>query len=290
MDKLEKALQKARAQREIELNNLAAEQARSQPQSDATPSPAMTPITSNLVDVEEDHLERNHIIAYRTRDKEADIFRILRTKILQIMSQSGFKTLGITSPNYGDGKTTTALNLAVSIALDLKQTVLLVDADLRKPNIPEYLGLNTSSEPVFGITDYFTNNIPITQCLIRPSFDRLTILPAGHALDHSSEVLGSPKIAALAQELKTRYADRLIIYDRPPTLAQDDPIAFLPNVDAVLLVVNQGVTSIDDVKQSMRALAGANVIGTVLNNATEREPNKKLKKILEYLGIASMGT
>src|SRR5262249_23739909 len=154
-------------------------------------------------------------------------------KILQIMNQSGHRTLAITSPNYGDGKTTIALNLGLSLALDVKQTVLLADLDMRKPNLHTFLGL----EPTVGLSDYLARNVPIPQCLVRPAYDRITLLPAGTPLDNSSEMLGSPKMMALAQEIRDRYIDRMIIYDMPPVLAQDDPIAFLPNVDAVLLVV-----------------------------------------------------
>lgn len=208
-------------------------------------------------------LDQHRIIAHRARSKEADIFRLLRTQVLQAMQQGGMRTLGITSPNYGDGKTTIALNLALSIALDLKQTVLLVDLDLRKPNVMDYLGLNSS----VGLTDYFMRDIPIADCLVRPSFERLSILPAGRTLDYSSEVLGSPKIAALAEELRTRYPDRLIIYDLPPILAQDDPLVFLPHVDGVLLIVKEGNTRTHDLKASLHALSHAHVIGTVLNNS-----------------------
>jgi len=260
MDKLEKALQKARAEREAALRQSAAK------------SPCAENTThSPTVQIDESHLELYHILAHRTRSKEADLFRILRTQILKSMAQSNFKTLGITSANYGDGKTTVALNLALSIALDLKQTVLLVDLDLRKPDITDYLGIPAR----FGVSDYYMRGAPITDCLIRPSFERLTVFPGGTTLDNSSEVLGSPKIAALAQELRTRYADRIIIYDLPPTLAQDDPITFLPHVDAVLLVVNEGITSVSELKRCLNILSGAHVIGTVLNHSS----TKKLHQI-----------
>ena len=109
--------------------------------------------------------------------------------------------------------------------------------------------------------------MPLNECLVRPSFERLSILPAGKSLDHSSEVIGSPKMAALAEELERRYHDRLIIYDMPPILEQDDSLAFLPHVGAVLLVVRDGVTPVGDIKHSVTALSGAHVIGTVLNHA-----------------------
>jgi Mrp family chromosome partitioning ATPase len=185
----------------------------------------------------------------------------LRTQTLQAMEKGGFRTLAITSPNYGDGKTTIAINLAISIALDFKQTVLLADLDLRKPSIHKYLGL----EPRAGLTDYLAGHAAIPDCLIRLPFERLTTLPAGQILDHSSETLGSPQMASLANELKTRYPDRLVIYDMPPLLAQDDPLAFLPHVDCVLLVVQDGVTTTDDIKRSLDILSNAKVIGTILN-------------------------
>lgn len=260
MDKLEKALQKAREQREVRLRQRGEQPA-------ALPQPQAVSVAeqqqSVIVPVHESYLERYHIIAHRMRSREADLFRILRSQVLQIMAQNGYRTLGITSANYGDGKTTVALNLSVSIALDQKQTVLLADFDLRKPSITEYLGI----QPPCGISDYFTGDTPLSRCLIRPSFERLSILPAGRPMDNSSEVLGSPRMTQLAQELRSRYPDRIIIYDLPPTLAQDDPIAFLPQVDAVLLVVNDGVTRISEIRQSMNVLSGANVIGTVLNHS-----------------------
>lgn len=267
MDKLAKALTKARAQRDT-----------TAPHARARHTPTTADLTQisvgNVVAINEITLDNNRIVAHRVRSKEADTFRILRTQVLQAMTQGGMKTLGITSPNYGDGKTTIAINLALSIALDLKQTVLLVDLDLRKPNVMEYLGL---AAPI-GITDYFLNNTTIADCMVRPSFDRLSLLPAGHVMEHSSEVLGSPKIAALAEELRTRYPDRIIIYDLPPLLAQDDPLVFLPHVDGVLLVVNEGLTRTSDLKASLRALNNAVVIGTVLNHSDVRRTAKPEKQ------------
>lgn len=216
---------------------------------------------SSVVKLDDEVLEQNRIIAHRTRDARADKFRILRTQVLQKMQAQGLKTLGITSPNYGDGKTTIALNLALSIAHDVNQTVLLVDLDLRKPSIAQYLGL----KPSLGLSDHFMQDSPIADCLMRLSFQRLSVLPAGRMLEHSSEVLGSPKIAALAEELRTRYPDRLIIYDLPPILAQDDPMVFLPHIDGLLMVVNEGRTRTPDLKAALRLLPEANILGSVLN-------------------------
>lgn len=276
MDKLEKALQKARIQREAQLQKQTAEQDSRARVADLPPP---EPVQSDSVNIHEGYMERYHVIAHQPRSREADLFRLLRTQVLQIMQQNGYRTLGITSANYGDGKTTISLNLAFSIAMDLKQTVLLADMDLRKPSVTEYLGI----EAPFGISEYFTDNVPISKCLLRSNFDRLNILPAGKRMDRSSEILGSPQIAQLSKELRSRYEDRIIIYDLPPCLAQDDPIAFLPQVEAVLLVVNDGVTRVTELKQSMNLLSGAHVIGTVLNHSAPKKKQGSLARLSIFL-------
>lgn len=217
---------------------------------------------SGLATLDEKCFENNRILSHRPRSAEADTFRILRTQVLQNMNKVGFRTLAVTSPDYGDGKTTIAINLAISIAMDLKQTVLLVDLDLRKPNMHEYLGLS----PRTGLSDYLINDVPLSECLIRPPFHRLNTLPAGTRVEHSSELLGSPKMSALAQELKSRYPDRLVIYDMPPVLRQDDVIAFAPNIDGILLVTNNGFTNKDSLRRSLDVLGDSVIVGTVLNN------------------------
>ena len=137
----------------------------------------------------------------------------------------------------------------------------MVNLDLRKPSLYPYLGL----PPRVGLSDFLLRDTPLQECLTRLPFERMSALSAGTPLDHSSELLGSPKMIALAEELKTRYPDRFVLYDMPPALEQDDPIAFLPQVDAVLVVARDGVTRADDLKRCLRSLADANVIGTVLN-------------------------
>jgi Mrp family chromosome partitioning ATPase len=267
MDRLERALQKAREQREsaaIAQESVAVAAAAVVAR---TPSPPPPPaITSRKTSVGEKTLEQHRIVSRSTRSPNADLFRILRTKIARQLSEANLTTLAVTSPNYGDGKTLVAVNLALSLALDVKQTVLLVDLDLRDPSVHLCLGI----EPEVGLSDYFVDDAPIAQCMVNPGVERLVVLPLRRPIANSSEALGTPKMANLARELKTRYSNRIVIYDMPPILAQDDVIAFLPNVDAALLVVREGVTMIDDVRQCMQALTGANLIGTVLNDSVER--------------------
>lgn len=260
MDRLEKALEKSRQQR------MASDPALSEggrvPFGREGKAPAFVPPSGTSAFVDEDLMRRNRIVAHRLRCPEADVYRQLRAKVLQIMNASGFRTLGITSPNYGDGKTTVAINLGLSMAQDLKQTVLLVDLDLRKPTLHTYLGVEAQA----GLSDYLLHEKPLQDCLVRPAFDRVSLLPCVSPLESSSEFLGAPKMISLARELKARYPDRFVVYDMPPVLTQDDPITFMPCVDAVLVIVRDGVTKADDLKRCLDTLKNANVIGTVLNN------------------------
>ncbi|GEO80126.1 P-loop NTPase [Pararhodospirillum oryzae] len=263
MDRLEKALEKARQARQEAHAVVATPPVSSSPVGEGAPRPGPA---AGLVPVDAKVFERNRLFAQRQRDNVADIFRILRSKVLQIISKSNIRTFAVTSANYGDGKSTVALNLAISLAADVKQTVLVVDLDLRKPSIHEYLGIT----PNAGLADYFMRDVPVPQCLVRPEIERLVVLPVNGAIDNSSELLGTPRMAALALELKERYADRIVIYDMPPLLVQDDVIAFLPNVDGVLLVAREGKTTQEDLTQCLYDLQSTNLVGVVLNDTREK--------------------
>lgn len=289
MDRLEKALMKAREQRRDALDQIRAINGRdaisrvagepngskvtrlepAAPMIEAV-AEAPAPPQTRRVDLVEPELVRNRIVARRQKEPAADTFRILRTKVMQLMARNNLRSIAVTSPRYGDGKSTIAINLALSLALDVKQTVCLVDLDFRQPSVHRYLGI----EPQMGLCDYLLHDTPIAQCLVRPSHERMVVLPTKSRLENSSETLGTPKMAALAQELKSRYPDRIIIYDMPPLLAQDDAIGFLPHVDGVLLVVREGATKIEEVRQAMHLLSNTTVVGTVLNNAAERGYNR----------------
>jgi capsular exopolysaccharide synthesis family protein len=207
-------------------------------------------------------LAANKIVAHQINNKQADIFRFLRTQILQKLKNNKYQSLAISSARYGDGKTTIASNLAVSIAQDLKQTVLLVDLDLRKASLANIFGLNAE----VGLTNYLKGDALVKDCLIRPPFERITIFPAGNAIDNSSETIGSPQMEILAKELRERYEDRIIIYDMPPLLQQDDPLVFLPHVDAFLFVVREGVTQASEIERSLDILKKTNLLGVVVND------------------------
>lgn len=211
-------------------------------------------------------LEKQRVVTALTHQELSDTFRLLRTRVLHRMDAHHFTTLAVTSPSRGDGKTLTAVNLAVSLAANRSRTVLLVDLDLRAPRVHEHFGVPVQP----GLQDYLLGNRPMDDCLFHPQIDRLVVLPAGgQPLMMSSDILASPEMVALARDLKTRYSDRIIIYDLPPLLASDDAIAFLKHVDCCLLCVAEGRTRKKAFDHALELLEGCTVLGTVLNRATD---------------------
>ncbi len=158
-------------------------------------------------------LESKRIIDPARIDPAAAAFRMLRTQVLQRMDDKGWRSLAVLSPDAADGKTTTAANLAVSLAYDHRHTVLLVDCDLRQPSIANALGI----APEFGLDDVLTGKARIEQCLYHPEgVERLVILPARAPIPNSSEALSSEQARELVAELRARYAERIVVFDLPP--------------------------------------------------------------------------
>lgn len=209
-------------------------------------------------------LQDNRVVTAEAYHPVTDVYRSLRARVLQALSSRRKRTVGITSPNHGEGKTLTAVNLAIALAMDVRHTALLVDANLRSPGVARCLGI----EPTLGLADYLTGKAELGDCLLRSKIDGLTILPALAPANNAAELLSSPQMLYLAGELRDRYADRLIIYDLPPILAVGDAIGFLPAVDTTLLVVREGATRVADLTQSLERLSGCNLIGTVLNGSS----------------------
>jgi capsular exopolysaccharide synthesis family protein len=217
---------------------------------------------TRLVKLEADFLKENRVISGND-DSTPSHYGLLRTKVAQRMRANNWQSLAITSPTEGAGKTLTAINLAISLARDVNQSVLLVDLDLKRPKLARYF----TDEELPGITDYLLDDAPLSGLLFNPGVERLVILPGSKSLAHSSEVLASPKMVNLTQEMKSRYRSRLLIFDMPPVLACDDFLAFSPYFDASLLVVEQGKTAKDELKASIELLEKTELLGIVLNKA-----------------------
>lgn len=187
------------------------------------------------------------------------------------MDRLGVNTVAVLSPAAEDGKTLTALNLAIAIAAELDRTALLVDFDLRNPSIHRRLGF----EPVTGVEDCLQSGRPLHEAMVRlAGYERLAILPAKSSVANSSELLLSPRGTALFNEIKSRYVNRVIVFDMPPVLRADDALAFSRLVESGLLVVGEGRTAREDLMRTMSLLRELTLVGTVLNGS--REPTRPL--------------
>lgn len=207
------------------------------------------------------HLEQHRIIAHHKDHPNSWTFDSLRTQVLQRMDENGWRVLAVTSPTLDSGKTVVSINLAISIAQQLQRTALLVDFDLRRPSVAKYLGLNAK----VSLNDVLQRGADVADAMVNPGFERLVVLPTQQAADRPSELLASSRVAELLAELRSRYADRVVVVDLPPALAADDVLAVLPQVDCVLFVVGNGVSSEKEIEEAQRRLSRVPLLGVVLN-------------------------
>jgi protein-tyrosine kinase len=260
MEHIEKALAKAREARSQFQGAARPESGKAFRQSDN----GLAPDYSETL-VTEDDRRRGHtwrLVADDHGHPISDVYRLLRAQLLQRMKKFGISALAVTSARSGDGATTSAANLAISIALDVNQTVLLVDLNLRDPSIYRKFGLN----PTYGIDNYLRGECELKQCLINPGLQRLVVLPAHTPKGGEiAEMISSPRMAALTKELRNRYADRIILFDTPPLLESGETLGFLPNVEGVLFVARSGRTKRAELDRAADLLKHFRVIGTVLN-------------------------
>jgi protein-tyrosine kinase len=268
MERIKQALERAREQRADPFSSTPAQVPYTRKR-DHSPAVAPTQIVytqTRQLEVDPEFLRSNRVISSLS-DLVGEPYKILRTKVLQRMRANNWRTLAVTSPTEGCGKTLTAINLAISIAREANQTVLLVDLDLKRPQVQRYL----SPEELPGISDYLLNETPIPELLFNlKGVERLVVLPGHDSVTHSSEMLSSPRMVSLFQDMKTRYPSRIVLVDMPPVLACDDVLAFSPYLDAVLLVATDGETDRDDLTRAAALLEKMNILGITLNKSSAR--------------------
>ncbi|SFL76324.1 capsular exopolysaccharide family [Desulfomicrobium norvegicum] len=190
-----------------------------------------------------------------------DAFNVVRTQILRQTRSRGLNTIMVTSAGRGEGKTTVATNLAITIARDASQTALLVDANLRWPGIS--CGLGMDSRP--GLSDHFLRGLPVEDLFVNPGIDKLVVLPAGGSQEDSVDIISSPGMQDLVAEMKSRYPDRYVIFDCPHLLGIPDALVFAEYVDGIVLVADEGRTAQGDLKTALGMLEGRNLLGVVMN-------------------------
>jgi Mrp family chromosome partitioning ATPase len=208
--------------------------------------------------------DRERILPPGATGEYGGAYKMLRTQVLRRLDQIGATTLGVMSASAGDGKTLTAINLAIAIAADPARTVLLVDFDLRNPSVHKRLGV----QPQLGVEDCIEQHRPLQEAMLKiAGYERMTILPAQHRLEHSSEILSSSRVGDLVAEMRARYANRILIFDVPPVLQADDALAFSKHLQAALLVIGEGRTRRENVTRTLELMRDVPFVGTVLNGS-----------------------
>jgi protein-tyrosine kinase len=213
-------------------------------------------------------LKERRVVAMNDAQPAGHAYRMLRTQVLQRARLHGLNTLGVVSAVNGEGKTLTAINLALSLAAEPNQTVLLLDLDLRRPAVARTLGLNAER----GLESWFGGEEPTRNvCYGIEGVERFHVLPTMAPVNGSSEVLAGVGTRRLFNELKGRDPGRLLIVDLPPVLLSDDTLMLAPLLDAVVLVVNERRTKREDVVRVVELLGNTRIVGTVLNRSSESE-------------------
>jgi len=198
--------------------------------------------------------------------REAEVYKVLRTQILEATKEKGGNTIMITSALPGEGKTLTAINLAFTFARLFEQTVLLVDGDLKQQAIHKTLGFASDK----GLIDHLVDDTPLSELMIWPGIDKLTLISGGRSVAESTELFRSTRMKDLVNEMKTRYPDRYVFFDVPSILGGADTLDFVSLVDQVIVVVQYGVTPVDAVKKAVELIPQEKVIGFVLNRCEDR--------------------
>ncbi len=229
------------------------------------PSSALEPLLGDNSAVEALKPTNPNIIGFNAQLAPiAEEYKKLRSMILQITKRKGnYNTILVTSSESGEGKSLTSINLALVLAQEYNHTVLLIDADLRRPSLESYLGL----KPALGLTDCLVDGIDVSRAFIKVGTPKLSFLSSGRKASNPAELLSSNKMRDLVHEIKSRYRDRYIIIDTPPVLAFAETHVLSSYVDGILLVVKEGVAA-SSVHAALDILNAGNVLGIVYNNAS----------------------
>lgn len=224
------------------------------------PAPAWSPRKAEL---NARHLERNRIVAFSMNDPGHVPFNLLRTRVRAVLEKNNWKSIGITSPTPGCGKTVVSLNLAMSLARGEGLRTVLIDLDLKRPALAQTLGVKSSAT----VAQVLAGKAELGDCFVQVAEGLVVGLGGGH-IRESSELLRGPRSKELLDFITVNLAPDVILFDMPPMGAGDDVLTFLPRIDGTLLVAAAGQTSIAEIDTCEQQIEQhGHFIGVVLNKA-----------------------
>lgn len=214
--------------------------------------------------------ERNFVSMATERRLIYEEFRVIKRKLINNAFGSLSTTLKhpnlilVTSSRPGEGKTFTSVNLALSIALEQDKTVLLVDADVLRPNVSRTLEITTQ----LGLTDYLSSNdVDVADIIYSTNVERLKIITAGKPHHLSTELLASDKMLELVQEFASRYPDRIVIFDAPPLLGVNETCVMAGMCGQAVVVLEENKTKLHELDKALSLLPKELAVGFVINKA-----------------------
>jgi capsular exopolysaccharide synthesis family protein len=218
------------------------------------------------------------VAAIAPQSTAAERYRLLRTRLKQVERGRTMRSIIVTSPAKGDGKSLTAANLALTMAQEFHQRVLLLDADLRRPAVARMFGLPEGP----GLTEVLLGVAELESALVHLPDQHLTILPAGTAVAQPAELLGSASMRRVLDALGTRF-DRILI-DMPPVAPLADVHVLAPGVDGLLMIVRAGSTPKPAIERALAGLDVSKVLGLVLNGSGDGIPDAYGYEGYGYIG------
>jgi protein-tyrosine kinase len=215
---------------------------------------------------------RGLVTAAGGRTQLLEDFRIIKRPLLQrafaerVPGERPANLVMITSSLPGEGKTWTSINLAMSIAMELDHTVLLVEADVARPSVLSTLGL----PPQRGLMDVLVDHkLDVADVMLRTNVDTLSILPAGTATPRATELLASSAMSSLLAEIATRYPDRVVIFDSPPLLLTSEASVLASHMGQIAMVVEAEKTTQHSVLEALAKLEGCSNVNLIYNKSRD---------------------
>jgi protein-tyrosine kinase len=249
------------------------------------PSPNLAPLArdirrsdgreQNRIDIDLERLKaRGFVTPDAPKSQIADEFRVIKRPIIHNARRTAASAIRngnlimVTSALPGEGKTFTAINLALSVAMELDTTVLLVDGDVAHPELPRVLG--TPGSP--GLLELLTTNeLDVSDAIVRTNVDNLSVLPAGAHHRRATELLASEQMAIVLHELATRYPDRIVIFDSPPLLPTTEARALAQHMGQIVMVVAADSTRQHAVNLALATIENCDIVLMMLNKADKTD-------------------
>jgi protein-tyrosine kinase len=275
MSIVEHALEKSRAEQRNDPSRRAgdgdAQRRAGRTKQAAAIDPALR-IRPPVVDLDADLCREHRLLLRGAAEKDGAAvaaYRMLRTRLLHRARAHQWTTIAVTSAGPNDGKTLTALNLAISMAREKSREIVLLDMDMRNPSVFRTLGIH----PAHELRHYLESGEHLKEMFVSVCSDNLMIAGSMTPTEQASELLASSRFDDLIRLVKQGTVEPIILIDLPPVLLTDDALVVAPKVDAVLVVASEGLTSKSGLAKALELLSEFKIAGVVLNRTTETVPD-----------------